>query len=162
MATVELPLVEADNRGIRALRDESSDTVLIWYEEIAASLGLDPENLHGPVIEMPEPWDTTPPLRELIQELASKRSGGRDVTQWLYEQQHLLWYQEKERSDADAGAAQADGSRLAVEASRGGGPVSGRSEDGVQVGAGEPAAKQGDSRRPSKVQGKARAGKTGR
>lgn len=118
MTTTEVPLAEAPPLGIRAEPGEG-DTVLVWYENIAEALGLDPNDLTGPTITEPEPWpipteaemlppeqlwDTSPPLHQMIIDLAQQLwADAADIGDMLFQEQALAWYltqQAKEENHA--------------------------------------------------------------
>lgn len=162
MGTVEVPLVEADTRGIRALRDEGSDTVLVWYEETVVDLGFDPAQ-PGPSIDEFEPWNlTTPTLKELVTALT-----GEPATGYLFKQQALQDFMvrmDKEKADAaDTGRGSSQHAPEQPAASGGsGGTVPGGPEDGDEVGEVRAAAGDQNSRRTSQVPRQGRKGKTRR
>lgn len=162
MATVEAPLVEADTRGIRAVRDEEFDTVLVWYEETVADLGFDPAQ-PGPSIDEFQPWNlTTPTLKELVTALS-----GEPATGYLFQQQALHDFMVRmDRENADAATTTRGSTEPAPEqpaaAGGSGASVPGGPEDSDEVGEVGAAEKHPDVRGTSQVPRRGRKSKTRR
>lgn len=162
MGTVETPLVDADDRWIRALRDEESDTVLVWYEETVADLGFDPAK-PGPSIDEFEPWNLTiPTLKELVTALS-----GEPATGYLFRQQALhdfMVRMDREKADAatTTGGSTQSASEQPAAAGGSGASVPGGPEDGDEVGEARAAEKHQDVRGAPQVPRRGRKGKTRR
>lgn len=152
----EVALVEVSD-PFCAEPDGGADTILYWYNGVVVDLGEPgltpvavpepaPWNLYDPNEPL---WDTTPPLRILLQQLAARAAltAGVTATGLLFQQQQLLDFMNgkdradgcEEQANGDVGGSAEDvgvGSSAAV---GGGGVVPGGSEDGDAVG--EPSAR---------------------
>lgn len=171
---VDVPsLVDADMRGICALRDEGTDTVLYWFEDLVAAHG-DPA-APGPDVSFDgapwdalpsfeELWDPTPPFAEMLKTVSAKVHT--DLLLEVLAEVDVEYEARKERGRDSSGEAVDHGGRGAdasVGASAAGGsgaPVPGGSEDGDAMGEGGEAAQLPHDRRPPKVPGKRRPRKT--
>lgn len=182
MTATEVPLAEAPPLGIRAEPGEG-DTVLVWYENIATQLGLDPNDLTGPAITDPEPWpiptheemlpppqlwDTEPPLHQMILELAGQLcTDAVQIGDMLFQEQSLAWYltqqaKEKEADNAPNNSETVAGDGPGRPAAAGGGSptVPGGPQDGDPVGGGGKDPIQENVRRTPKVPRRRRPGQT--
>lgn len=152
----EVALVEVSD-PFCAEPDGGADTILYWYNGVVADLGEPgltryevpdppPWNMYDPEAEL---WDTTPPLRILLHQLAARAAltAGVTATGLLYRHQQLLDFMNRKdradgcekQADGDVGGSTEDVGVGSAAAVGGGGAVSGGSEDGDAVG--EPSAR---------------------
>lgn len=140
---IEVPLVEADNRGIRALNDHGDDTVLVWYETLVTDMGFDPAT-PPPAIPDFEPWDLVADgihtqIIELAQAVAGDGADPSQVLDILFQEQCLAWYNARQgeadsQSDNDTDTAGPHGPERPAETEGVGAAVPGGSEDGEPLG----------------------------
>lgn len=171
-------LVDADMRGICALRDKEAGTVLYWFEDLKERLG-DPAAA-GPDVSFDETpwqqlptfeqlWDPTLDLHQMMRDIVIQAAQYGDIEEMLDKAQQMadLEYRLKKEREHDSSAAGhqagtgADGADGSAVAGGGGGVVPGGSEDGDAVGEVGPVAKLPNNRRPSKISGKRGSGKAG-
>jgi hypothetical protein len=169
-------LVDADMRGICALRDEETDTVLFWFEDLKERHGdpaaAGPETSFDDAVwqELPsfqELWDPVPELHEMMRDLVL--GAGERAEEFLDRAQRMadLEYEIKKGRQAhdtgeasEAGGSGADGSIGSAVAGGGGGAVPGGSEDGDPLGEGGGVGELPHYRPPSQIPSRRRHRKT--
>ena len=168
-------LVDADMRGICALRDEEGDTVLLWFEDLVAvhgdpaAPGPDVSFDEAPWAQLPglqELWDPAPPFAEMLKTVSA--AVHTDLLLEILAEVDVDYEARKGRDGDSSGKAVDDGGFGAdavfgsSAAGGGGASVPGGSENGDAVGEGGQAGQFQNDRPASKVPRRRGPGKASR